>query len=115
MRVLRDARSNPGESVPCLIGDHAPLSPAESVVVALIDGLRSVDEIASASGATDVRALLVELLWQRDVVLEEGTTGDDIDVFDEFEEPELIPLRRRRSNEDSPLVRAVLAWVACIG
>jgi hypothetical protein len=110
----RDATSIPGDAVPALIDEPAPLSDEERVIIARINGLRTIDEIARVVGNADsVRALVVELLWYRSAVIEDVMTIDELDFLEEVDANATpFVLRRRRRNSDSPLVRAIVAHCA---
>ena len=112
---FHDAQSIPGDAVPSVVTFIPALTEAEREIVSRIDGLRSIDEISSASGdESSVRSLVFELLWHREAVIEDVITVDELDMFDIIEdEPAPFVLRRRRRNSNSPLVRAIVAL--CVG
>jgi hypothetical protein len=110
-----EASSIASDAIPVLVGSADVLTALECALVAHIDGLRSVSEIAVCARApiAEVRALVFELWWARAVVFDEVMEVDDIDLLDEpARETVVIPLvKRKRRLFDSPLVRAILAML----
>jgi hypothetical protein len=127
MRVQRSA-DVPIEAVPVLVDrDWKPSTDDEAQIVARVDGLTTVEEIACEVGArlSCVRALIYQLAWLGAVELHEWMDVEDDQIVEEIPNPpplvaEPMPLTRRRKPapevrmlpNESPLVSAVLAELA---
>ncbi len=127
MRVQR-SEDVPIEAVPVLVDtDWKPSTDDEAQIVARVDGLTTVEEIACEVGArlSSVRALIYQLAWLGAVELHEWMDVEDEQIIEEIPNPpplvaEPMPLTRRRQRapdmrrlpNESPLVSAVLAELA---
>jgi len=120
LRRVRDVDSIPLGAIPDVLEAGArALSNFERRLVENMDGLHTVGEIARISKVPvgDLRALLLELAWQRQVrfyefvEVDESDTPEDVPV-DEPDPEVLLLVRRRDDDLISGMIRDVLAALA---
>lgn len=120
LRRVRDVDSIPLGAIPNVLEAGArALSNSERTIVANMDGLHTVGEIARSSKVPvdDIRALLLELAWQGQVRFYEFVEVDESDTLEEVPADEPDPealLLVRMPDVDSALamIRTALAGVA---